>query len=148
MEESGIIGAKKTSQVKKEQLEDREFWYNPQDTGKREEQWKGQKKPSPRNGITACLRQAACQAHREGRLREKSGKRGSNPRQPAWKADCHTITVWLLSNGSTGQFTAHLCYSRVSDRECCNLLEAECHQQMTLVVIRSCLMKMQGIAFQ
>src|SRR6266550_9211653 len=35
--------------------------------------------------LLAC-RQAACQAHREGRLREKSGRRDSNSRQPAWKA--------------------------------------------------------------
>jgi hypothetical protein len=25
-----------------------------------------------------------------------SGRRGSNPRQPAWKAECHNIAVRLL----------------------------------------------------
>src|SRR3989441_12254524 len=45
--------------------------------------------------LPACL-QTAYEAFPERRFRAWSGRRGSNPRQPAWKAGCHKITARLL----------------------------------------------------
>ena len=48
--------------------------------------------------------QTACEALRERRSKGWSGRRDSNPRQPAWKAGCHTITARFTSSGSTSGF--------------------------------------------
>jgi hypothetical protein len=45
--------------------------------------------------LPACL-QTASEAFPERRLFTWSGRRGSNPRQPAWKAGCHETDARLL----------------------------------------------------
>src|SRR5579864_3076003 len=40
--------------------------------------------------------QAACDRPAQRRSIRESGRRGSNPREPAWKAGCHEIDARLL----------------------------------------------------
>src|SRR5579875_270604 len=53
----------------------------------------------PGVSLLACHRLAS-QAPGRRRSRRKSGRRDSNPRQPAWKAGTHKNNARLLSNGS------------------------------------------------
>ncbi len=71
-------------------------------------------------------REAAYQAPGERRLRKKSGRRDSNPRQPAWKAVCHMIAARLLYCGSesTSSTYNHSCCT--VDIVCHILFEAVC----------------------
>jgi len=50
----------------------------------------------------------------ERRFIEESGRRGSNLRQPAWKAGCHDFAARFLYIGLGGDFNAHIyiSYSR------------------------------------
>src|SRR6266487_89785 len=60
--------------------------------------------------LPACL-QTAYEALPERRFNEESGRRGSNPRQPAWKASTYKVTARLLRAGSMGGFideTSHM----------------------------------------
>jgi hypothetical protein len=54
------------------------------------------------SSLFAC-HQAACEALREGRLIEWSGRRGSNPRQPAWKAGILPLRYFALAITSVRQ---------------------------------------------
>ena len=45
--------------------------------------------------------------------RGKSGRRGSNPRQPAWRADRRDNVARLLSSGSRRAFTDHVRHPNV-----------------------------------
>src|SRR6266568_5679540 len=49
------------------------------------------------SSLPACL-QTAYEALPERRFLTWSGRRGSNPRQPAWKAGCHDFATRLLYN--------------------------------------------------
>src|SRR5437764_13004584 len=59
---------------------------------------------------TACLltlsplacHEAACSEPVKRRFNAWSGRRDSNPRQPAWKAGCHKVAARLLRTGLTG----------------------------------------------
>jgi hypothetical protein len=64
-------------------------------------------------------RQAACDRLAQRRSIPWSGRRGSNPRQPAWKAVCHKFAVWLLLIGSTSASSTHIFIPRTSDIVCC-----------------------------
>src|SRR5258708_17326596 len=67
---------------------------------------------------TACLltlsplacRKAACSEPVKRRFRAWSGRRDSNPRQPAWKADRREITGRLFSSGLRRAFTNRTCH--------------------------------------
>ena len=74
-------------------------------------------RPLALSSLFAC-RQAACEALREGRLIEWSGRRGSNPRQPAWKAGCSKFAECLLSIGLLSRFTRYSLNVHTSDKSC------------------------------
>src|SRR5579864_7425504 len=65
---------------------------------------------------TACLltlsplacREAACGEPVKRRFMQKSGRRGSNPRQPAWKAGCRKIDARFLYIGLGGTSNAQI----------------------------------------
>src|SRR2546421_6342457 len=67
--------------------------------------------------LPACL-QTAYEALPERRLVPWSGRRGSNPRQPAWKAGCHTIAASLLRTGLTGSCIPYTTNVSVPDKRC------------------------------
>src|SRR5258708_25676260 len=56
------------------------------------------------DSIAAC-REAACREPTERRFVQKSGGWGSNPRQPAWKADRRNITARFFSSSFRRAFT-------------------------------------------
>jgi hypothetical protein len=60
----------------------------------------------------------ACQAHRVRRSKKKSGRRDSNPRQPAWKAGTYSNTARLVQIGLTGRFIGHPSCIRMIDKSC------------------------------
>jgi len=66
--------------------------------------------------LPACL-QTAYEALPERRLFTWSGRRGSNPRQPAWKADGHRIAASFLQNGSGSAFIHFNCDPRTSEAD-------------------------------
>ena len=47
-----------------------------------------------------------------------SGRRGSNPRQPAWKAGCHCFCARLLRTGFIGSCTPYKRNVSVPDKRC------------------------------
>src|SRR2546429_9550080 len=47
-----------------------------------------------------------------------SGRRDSNPRQPAWKAGCHTLAASLLRTALTGSCIPYTSNVSVSDKRC------------------------------
>src|SRR5579875_1608557 len=65
----------------------------------------------------AC-RELACQAHRARRSKKKSGRRDSNPRQPAWKAGTYRNTARLVQIGLSGRFIDHSSFIRTIDKSC------------------------------
>jgi len=81
------------------------------------------------SSLLAC-HQAACEALRERRSKKWSGRRGSNPRQPAWKAVCHRIAARLLSTGSASASSTHYHFSRTNGIVCRIHFEAVCHSHI------------------
>src|SRR6266699_1247119 len=75
---------------------------------------------------TACLltlsplacHEAACSEPVKRRFNAWSGRRGSNPRQPAWKAGCHTLAASLLRTALTGSCIPYTSNVSVSDKRC------------------------------
>src|SRR5437764_12247820 len=75
---------------------------------------------------TACLltlsplacHEAACSEPVKRRFKEESGSRGSNPRQPAWKAGCREFAAPFLYTASRGDFNAHIYISYVRGIGC------------------------------
>jgi hypothetical protein len=61
-------------------------------------------------------RQAACDRPAQRRSIRWSGRRGSNPRQPAWKAGGRKITACLAQTAATGCLTGALSFSRTHDK--------------------------------
>ncbi len=47
-----------------------------------------------------------------------SGRRGSNPRQPAWKAGCHSLAASLLRTGLTGSCIPYTSNMSIPDKRC------------------------------
>ena len=63
--------------------------------------------------------QAACDRPAQRRSIRGSGRRGSNPRQPAWKAVRHEIAVRSSSIGSASASSTHIFISHTIDIVCC-----------------------------
>ena len=63
--------------------------------------------------------QLAPDALAQRRFTAWSGRRGSNPRQPAWKAVCCMITARLLPIGSASASSTHSRSIRTADIVCC-----------------------------
>ncbi len=64
---------------------------------------------------------AACEGLRERRFKEESGRRGSNPRQPAWEAGTLPFRLTLLSSSDLSSDQIYLLvsdYWRVLALEC------------------------------
>jgi hypothetical protein len=59
------------------------------------------------SSLPACL-QTAYEAPPERRFLTWSGRRGSNPRQPAWKAGTLPLSYSRLYIGSRGDFNTHI----------------------------------------
>src|SRR5207302_10885022 len=76
---------------------------------------------------TACLltlsplacHEAACSEPVKRRFNAWSGRRGSNPRQPAWKAVCHKFAARSLSIGFASASSTYKHVSRTADIVCC-----------------------------
>jgi hypothetical protein len=62
--------------------------------------------------------QAACEALRERRFRCESGRRDSNPRQPAWKAGGCALAARLIYIGLTAGFIRFTCIVSVPGKRC------------------------------
>src|SRR5712692_6196946 len=75
---------------------------------------------------TACLltlsplacHEAAASEPVKRRFMHWSGRRDSNPRQPAWKAGCHTIAASLLRTGLTGSCIPYTSNVSGPDKRC------------------------------
>jgi hypothetical protein len=75
---------------------------------------------------TACLltlsplacHEAACSEPVKRRFRQKSGRRGSNPRQPAWKAGGCALAARLIYIGLTAGFIRYTCNMSVPGKTC------------------------------
>ena len=61
-----------------------------------------------------CLRRAS----RRINCRGKSGRRGSNPRQPAWEAGGRKVTACLAQTATTGCLKGAPSFSRTPDKSC------------------------------
>jgi hypothetical protein len=64
-------------------------------------------------------RQAAPDRLAQRRSIQKSGRRDSNPRQPAWKAGGHVLAARLVYIGFPAGFTWSTCNVSVPDKRCC-----------------------------
>ena len=71
--------------------------------------------------------QAACDRPAQRRSIQESGRRDSNPRQPAWKAVCRKFAASLLYTGLGGDFNVHVYISCGRGIGCCALAKAGCH---------------------
>ncbi len=77
-------------------------------------------------------RQAACSRLAQRRCKNGSGRRDSNPRQPAWKAGGCKITACLSQTATTGCLTGAPSFSRTHDKSCCMLFSCLLAKVFTL----------------
>jgi hypothetical protein len=73
-----------------------------------------------RLGLSSLLAayQAACEGLRERQLKKWSGRRGSNPRQPAWEAGGCKITTCLAQTATTGCLKSASSFLRTYEKSC------------------------------